>query len=140
MVILKLKVLVLYITIIASYIISQYWISAIRLSHYRYYCTSLIQILFTKHPIMLWFLNGFVRLFTKIDEMSLVGFPYDLSKILMALNKYWFVAYCTFHMLLTGFFKGFMVHNYCSVLICYIRHVKMQLNDVIKVSVDISHL
>ena len=35
-------------------------------------------------------------------------------------------------MLLTGFFKGFMVCNNFAVLICYICHVEMQLHDVIK--------
>ena len=37
-------------------------------------------------------------------------------------------------------FKGFMVYNYYSGLIRSIHHVKMQLNDAIKISVGIGHL
>ena len=48
----------------------------------------------------------------------------------------WFTTHFTLLlMLLTG--KGFMNYDNYS---CYTRHVEMQLNDVIKVSVGIRHL
>ena len=44
-------------------------------------------------------------------------------------------GYCFVHYSLASF-KGFMVYNNYS---CYIHHVEIQLNDVIKVSVGIGH-
>ena len=75
------------------------------------------------------------------DEMLLVGFPNGFNEIVMASNEYCSVGYCAFHCTTCTSFKGFMVNIYYSGLIRYmIRHVKIQLNDVITVSVGIGYL
>ena len=88
------------------------------------------------------FPNGFASLFIKTEMGTLfVGFPYALSIILIALNEYCFVAlvYSTVLLtLVTGFFQ--VIYMIITLLIHYIHHAKMQLNDVIKISVGIRNL
>ena len=76
------------------------------------------------------FLNGFANLFTIIEtETPIAGFPYDLNKILMGSNEYYFVAYSTFHLTTLSYslslLKQFVVYMVIILLIRYICHVKM---------------
>ena len=69
--------------------------------------------------------------------MLLIGFPYGLNKMPMALNEYCFVAHCAFHCIqslhyLLASFKLFMVYIIITLSIHYICYVIIQLNDVIK--------
>ena len=77
-----------------------------------------------------------VSLFTKTDKMLFVGFPYSLNKTSYTIK--WKLLCGLVHIPLyylsysLASFKWFMVYTIIFLLIRCIRHVKMQLNDVIK--------